>query len=522
MSQSGRTLARAGAVVVAAYLGSRVLGWLRLVVIGNLFGAQAELDAYFAAFRIPDLIYQLVAAGAVSSALIPVLAGLLHREESARAFRVVSTVINAMLMVLIGFALVMAFFAPQIVPFLVPGFDLPSTDLTVRLTRIMLISPILLAAGAVASAVLNAEGRFGAAAMAPLLYNLAIIGCALVLSPFLGIESLAVGVVLGSFLHVAVQLPAVRHRMRYQLVLDARDAAARQVLRLMLPRSIGLGANQITFIVNTTLATTVAAGAVSVYSVAFTIFLIPVGVIGMPLGVLLLPSLSRAVAAGDLRGFGSLLVGAIRMLVVVMSFFTAVGIVISRQVVELLFGYGAFDVPALDLTAQTLAVLLIGLAGSSLAVILARAFYSGQDTVTPVLGVFVSVTVNVVISVATVGQLGLIGLAIGVAVGDWVEAIFLTVLLGRRVPSLAIGSFVRILPLVAVGAAVAGLAAYGVLHGSDGLLGLSGKPGVLLQVLLATAAGAAVFLLYTRLVRLPELPRAIGLIRDSIGRRTEG
>jgi len=516
---TARTLARAGAIVVAAYLGSRVLGWLRLVVIGNLFGAQADLDAYFAAFRIPDLIYQLVAAGAVSSSLIPVLAGLLHQDERARAFRVVSTVLNAMLIVLIGFSLVMAIFAPVLVPLLVPGFDVPSTELTVRLTRIMLVSPILLAAGAVASSVLNAEGRFGAAAAAPLLYNLAIIGAALVLSPALGIDSLAVGVVLGSALHVAIQVPAVRRRMNYDLVLDLKDAAARQVLRLMVPRSIGLGANQITFIVNTTLASTVAAGAVSVYTIAFTIFLIPIGVIGMPLGVLLLPSLSRAVAAGDVRGFGSLLVGAIRMLVVVMFFFTAVGIVVSRQVVELLFGYGAFDTPALDLTAETLVVFLAGLAASSLCVVLARAFYSGQDTTTPVVGVVISVIVNVIVSVATVGQLGLVGLALGVALGDWVEAVFLAVLLRRRVPSLGMGSFMGIIPLVAAGAALAGIVAYGVLRTSEALLATYGKPGILVQVLLATAAGAAVYLLYTRLVRLPELPRAIALLRDSIGKR---
>jgi putative peptidoglycan lipid II flippase len=176
---SGRTLARAGVIVAGAFFVSRVLGWVRLVVITNLFGAGAQLDAYFAAFRLPDAIFQLVAAGALSSAMIPVLAGLFTKDEEQRAWRVVSTVLNVMLIVLFALSVVVAIFAPVIVPLITPGFDAVGMELTVRLTRIMLLSPILLALGAIASSVLNARGRFGAAAVAPSLYNLAIIGGAL-------------------------------------------------------------------------------------------------------------------------------------------------------------------------------------------------------------------------------------------------------------------------------------------------------------------------------------------------------
>ena len=173
---AGTALARAGIIVSGAFLVSRVLGYVRLVVIGNTFGASADLDAFFAAFRIPDLIFQLVAAGALSSALVPVVSGLFITNERQRAWRVVSTVTNLMLIGLAILAAAFFVFAPAIVPIITPGFEGEQLDMTIQLTRIMLLSPIFLAMGAVATSVLNAGGRFSAAAIAPIVYNLAIIG----------------------------------------------------------------------------------------------------------------------------------------------------------------------------------------------------------------------------------------------------------------------------------------------------------------------------------------------------------
>ncbi len=217
-------LARAGIIVSGAFLVSRVLGYVRLVVIGNTFGATADLDAFFAAFRIPDLIFQLVAAGALSSALIPVISALFTTGEQARAWRVVSTVINLMLIGLAVLAVGFFILAPVIVPIITPGFEGAQLDTTIELTRIMLLSPIFLALGAVATSVLNAGGRFAAAAMAPIVYNLAIIAAAVLLAPTLGVDGLALGVVAGSLGHLLVQLrPLARLGFRY----DAADRRQR-------------------------------------------------------------------------------------------------------------------------------------------------------------------------------------------------------------------------------------------------------------------------------------------------------
>lgn len=512
---SRNALARAGLIVTLAFLASRMLGWLRVVVLGNLFGATAELDAYYAAFRIPDLVFQLVAAGAIASALVPVLAGLTAHGERERAWRVASTVLNLMLGVLLVLAVLLAVFAPALVPLLVPGFDAATTQLTVELTRLMLVSPIFLAAGAIVSAILNTEDRFGAAALAPVAYNLGIIVCAVLLAPWLGVFAAAIGVVVGSAAHLLVQLPALRGRFHYSRRADISDEAARQSFWLMLPRAIGMGANQITFLVNTALASTLAVGAVVAYNVAFNVLQIPLGVIGLPLGIVLLPTLSRALATGEDAAFGSTVVNALSLLLWAMLLVSAVGIVARDQVTELLFGWG-FDEAALTATAMTLGVFLLGLPAHALNIILARAFYSGKDTITPVSVAIASVGVNIVVSVATVERLGLAGLALGIAAGAWFEAVSLTLLLARRHASVRVAPVVRAGALSLVGAAAAGLVAAAILLVLPVPAGTGRVLALGLQLLLASAAALLIYLGYSRVMRLPELPRTIGLLRSAL------
>ena len=516
---SGRPLARAGLVVAVAFLASRVLGYVRVVVITNEFGAGTELDAYFAAFRVPDAIFQLVAAGALSSAMIPVLAGLFSRNEETRAWRVVSTVLNVMLLVLFSLSVVVAVFAPQIVPIVTPGFDAVGTELTVRLTRIMLLSPILLALAAVASSVLNARGRFGAAAIAPSVYNIAIIAGAVFLGPTLGVEALAIGVVFGSLLHLGIQIfPLIQEKFQLSFDIDLSDASSRQVLLLMAPRALGLGANQITFVVATMLATGVGVGAVTSYNIAWTLMQIPLGVIGFPLGIVLLPSLSRAVASGSVREFGRMIVGSIRLMLWIMLFITAVGIVVRRQIVTILFA--GLDEHAMSLTSDTLSFLLLGLCGYSIVIILARAFYSGHDTRTPVFTALFDMATSIVVGLATVGTLGLSGIALGLSCGAFAEATALGVLLWRRTPGTGLESVVRPFFVFAIGAVGAGIVAAIVVRLSDPLIGPEpGRLLLLVQIAAASGAAAVVYALYTRLLRIPELQQTIDIARSFVRRR---
>jgi putative peptidoglycan lipid II flippase len=515
-----RSLARAGLIVTGAFLAARVLGWIRLLVISTTFGAGPDLDAFFAAFRIPDLIFQLVAAGALGTALIPVLAGLFERDETARGWRVTSTVANLMLLALGLLAIVVFILAPWIIPAVTPGFGPAQLDLTVQLTRIMLLSPILLALGSVANSVLNARHHFLAPAMAPIVYNIAIIAAALLLTPFLGIAGLAVGVVAGSALHLAVQVPALRrYGFRYTPRMDLRDAAARQTLALMAPRAVGLGVGQLSLVIMTSLASLLAVGSITAYTIAFTVLQIPIGVIGVPLGIVALPAMSTELARGSVRQYTNLLVKSLRLILFVMLPATAFGIVLRRQIITLLFDYGKFDAYAVDLTADALFFFLLGLASESLIVILARAFYAGRDTLTPVVAAVIAVIVNVTIGVATVGTLGLPGLALGLAVGSWIETGILVVILWRRVPGFGVRSLADAAVRSGICAIGAGLAMLGTSRAVEAALGFDlGKPALAVQVVIAGSAGALVFLGLARLLRIPELPTILGLMRDALRR----
>ena len=512
-------LARAGLVVSGAFLVSRALGWVRLVVIGRAFDA-ADLDTFFAAFRIPDLIFQLVAAGALSSALIPIVSALLAREEQAHAWRVVSTVINLMLIALAALAVVLFVLAPVVMSAVTPGFGQEQLERTVGLARIMLLSPIFLALGSVATSVLNAGGRFAASAVAPIVYNLAIIAGALFLAPSLGVEGLAVGVVAGSLGHLLVQIrPLSRLGFRYEPRIDRGDPEARRALLLMAPRAFGLGAGQVTFIVVTALASTLFVGAVGDFNIAFTLLQIPIGVIGVPLGIVLLPSLSREAAVGHESEFASLLTRAIRLLLYAMIPIAALAAILRRELVEILFGGGKIGSTDLDSIATTLLWFLTGLAAHALIAVLARAFYARQDTVTPVLAAIAAVVINTTLAVALVGPMGLSGIALAIALAAWVEAVVLLTILRWRIQEMRLGGVVRVGFQAIAGTLISGALAFGTAALIRGALEANpSKLALLADIAATTAIFGLGYAGVSVVLRIPELAAIVDVMVDLVRR----
>jgi len=520
-SPTTRALARAGLIVTGLFLLSRILGYVRTVAIAASVPHIAQLSPFFAAFRIPDFLFQLVAAGALSSALIPVISGLFATDEEARAWRVVSTVTTLMLSALLVLAAIVLVFAPQLVAFIAPGFDAAQLAETTQLTRIMVLSPMFLAGGAVATSALNSRGHFAAAGTAPLVYNLAIIVGAVVLVPVFGIPGLAYGVVLGAAGHLLVQLPSlVRIRARIRPHVDLRDAQARLALVLMAPRAFALGATQVVFLVMTSLATTLGADALAVFNFAFILLQIPIGVIGVPLGVVLLPSLSREAATGGMVAFRRLLVRGLSILAYVMIGIAALGIVVSEDVVRILFHVAHLSESAIEATGVLLAIFLLGLTAHSMIAVLARAFYALKDTKTPVVAALLAVVVNIVVANALVGTLGLNGLAVAIAVAAWLETIALVVLLERRVEGLGMRHVWIVMAKSLVVSVAGGLVAYGVAHVMVAALGADpGFIALIVRTGLTVAAGGLVIVAGSRALRIGELGTIVGLMFDLIRRR---
>ena len=526
---TARSLARAGLVVSGAYLFARILGYVRVVVIATTFGAAQELDAFYAAFRIPDLIFQLVAAGAVASALVPMVAGMLAKGENQHAWRVVSTIANLMIVGLLAFAVVAFAAAPALVPLIAPGYTGAQLAQTIDLTRLMLLAPMFLALGATATAVLNGTQRFAAAAVAPVVYDLAIIGAAVLLAPSMGVTGLALGVVAGSLGHLLVQVPPLlRAGFRYLPRIDLTDAQARLVLALMGPRVIGLGVTQITFVVMTALASNLGTGAVSAYTIAFSLLQIPLGVIGVPLGIVLLPSLARELAVGRTDHYLEILTRSLRILAFVMLPITALGMVLRVQVVDLLLGYGAFDRAAVELTADTLLLFLLGLTAHSVIAVLTRAFYARQDTRTPMVAAVLAVVINTALAIALVGSLGLPAIGLAIAAAAWIEAVLLLIVLRRREGSsldlAALGAVLLRLLVAAVAAGALAAVTISFLFGASNLgLGadssLAAKLGLLAQAVIGTLVGGATYALVTWVLGVRELRTIVSILMDIVRRR---
>ena len=512
---TAQVLVTASLVLTVAALASRLLGWIRLLVIGSQFGASRELDAYFAAFRIPDAIFQLVVAGALSAALIPVFASYRARGQEAEAWRLASSVINLVMIALSVLSLVMAILAPLFVPIVAPGFDEETTELTVRLTRIMLISPVLIGMGAVVTGILNSYQQFTVPSLAPLAYNLAIIGAAIFLAPVMGVEGLAIGVAIGSLAHLVVQLPnLIRVGHRYQLRIHLGQPGVRRVAWLMGPRMLGLASGQVNFLVSTVLASGLAEGTVSVYNYAFQLSQLPVGVIGVSVAVALFPTLSRDAALGRLTDIRRQVANAVRVLIFVAAPLTAIMVVLREPLTSVFYQYGLFSEAATERTASTLLFFAIGLVGHIVVHVLTRAFYAMQDTRTPVAWAIVAVGINVPLMIWLVGPMGVEGLALALSVSSVIEVVGLLWALRRRIDSIEEGAIARSLARSALSggaAAVVMLAALFVINATAQPLldDPLGRVGVLLGV---GAAGVITFLLVAAALGSVELGQLRGIL----------
>jgi putative peptidoglycan lipid II flippase len=515
---TGRVLAQASLILTVAALASRALGWLRLMVIGSQFGASRELDAYLAAFRIPDAIFQLVVAGALSAALIPVFQGYRARDEEDEAWRLASSVINLVLIAVAGVSLLMAIFAGWIVPAVTPGFDAPTTELTVRMTRIMLLSPVFIGMGAVVSGLLNSYERFAVPAIAPLLYNLAIILAAIFLAPVMGIEGLAVGVAVGSLAHLVIQLPNLASvGQRYDLTISLRHPGVRRVAWLMGPRTLGLAAVQVNFIASTILATTLPEGSVTAYNYAFQLMQVPVGVVGVSIAIALFPRLSRDAALGRIAEVRSQLAQALRVLLFVAAPLTAIMMVLRGPLTAVFFQYGLFSEQSTDRTAEALLFFTIGLGAQVLVPVLARAFYALQDTRTPVLWAVVAVALNVPLMAWLAGPMQVDGLALALSVTATLEVIGLVWALRGKLGGIDGSAIARSLVRSAAAGVAAALLMLGALQVTNAALGdvLDNPLARLIAFLALAALGVAIFLTVAAALRSPE----IGELRRLVGGR---
>ena len=489
------SLAGAAAVVMFFFVVSRATGLLREIIIGDQFGTSPDLDAYLAAFRVPDLLFQLVAGGALGSAFIPTFAGYWVKGDQANAWRLFSRTLNLVTLALIGLAAAAAWWSLPLVTWVIaPGFTPSQQALTASLMRWMLVGTVVFGASGLVMGALNAVQHFMAPAAAPVVYNLAIIGGALVLAPRMGVYGLALGAVLGAVGHLAVQLPMLaRQGAVYTPDFTLVDRGVAEVLRLMGPRVLGLVFVQLHFLVNTILASGLAPGSLSALNYAWLLMLLPLGIFAQAIGTVIFPTFATQAAAGEEAAMRTSF-GLILRVVLFLTLPAAVGLLVLRTpLVRLLLEHGEFGPESTALVTYALLFYALGLTGHAAVEIGVRVFYALHDTWTPVRVGVAAMALNVGLSLLWVRWLGHGGLALANSVATTVEMVALYWLLRRRMGGLALRALAGTLARSAVAAGAMAAAVWGWLAWVGGASWANGPLGVWTTALGGMALAVTVY-----------------------------
>ena len=483
-------------VIAGASLVSRLLGVLRNRIFASMFGAGDELDAYFAAFRIPDFLLNLLILGAFSAAFIPVFTGLISRRKKKHAFLVANSVLNLILTVMVVICVIAAIFAPFLMFLIAPGFNPEKMELAVALTRIMLLSPILFGISTVISGILNSYRKFFAYAIAPVMYNLGIIAGTLVFVPRIGVYGLAVGVLIGAFLHVLIQVPAVLGTgFRYRPKLELKNYYLWKVGKLMIPRAAGLAVTQVNLVVITVIASTLMAGSVAIFNLANDLQNLPVSLFGISFAIAIFPTLAHN---ASLKKFGEFVKNFSHTFrqIVFLIVPAAVGLFLLRaQVVRLVLGTGKFDWEDTYYTAATLGLFCVGLIGQALVPLTARAFYALQDTKTPVFISILAVILNISLCLLFVNLMGVVGLALAFSISSLFNLGLLYLMLHRRVKRLDDKAILITFLKSFTASVVMGLVIYGMLYLVAEIVNMQMAWGILVQASAAALAGFGVYMM---------------------------
>jgi putative peptidoglycan lipid II flippase len=521
LSSSGH-LARSATITGVATLTSRVLGLVREQVLAALFGAANEMDAFIVAFRLPNLLRDLFAEGAISSAFVPAFTEHLTLHGKTRAWRLGNNVMTALLIITGVFAILGIMFAAPIVTAFARDFGaVPGKlPLTIELTRVMLPFLVLAAIAAAEMGMLNSLHHYFVPALAPATFNLATIACALVLVPLMPlfgqppIVAIAMAAIVGGIGQVVVQWPALRREgFRYRPVFGLRDPDLRRVLLLMGPGTIGLAATQVNLFVNTLVATSQGTGAVSWLTYASRLLYLPIGLFGVSIGTAVLPAVSRQAATDDAAGIRATLSRGLAMMLVVNVPASAGLIALSTPIVRLLFERGHFLPADTEATAAAVRLYAWGLVGYSTARITSPAFYALGRSGIPVLVSIGTIALNLVLSIVFMRSMGFRGLALSTSLAAIANGFWLVWLLRQRLGGLDGKTLAVALTKVTVAAAAMAFTATAIERLSFRFAGGATLTYQMIRLGLSIGGALVVLVASARMLRIREFDEVLTLAR---------
>lgn len=487
------------------------MGLLRNAVLASTFGTGQELDAYFAAFRLPDAIFQLVVGAALASAFIPYFTAKFTNESSEAAWRLASAVLTWFTLAGAVIAGIGFLAAPWLVPWMVHGFPPETQELTVQLTRVMLASSVFFCASVVLTGVLNARYHFALPAVAPLLYNLSIIAGTLWLVEPMGVFGPAWGVTIGAALHLLVQVPALqRIGMRYTLLTEPRSAGVGDVLRLMGPRVLSLASLQVNWLVMIFLASTLGSGSITALSYAWAVTMLPLSLVGMAPATAAFPTLAYTAAKQDWVRYQRMITTVLR-LVFFVAIPASIGLALVRYpLVKLLFERGNFDARSTQLTSSALLFFALGLLAHVTLEVASRGFYALQNTRTPLFFAVVGMVSNAGLSFLLIGSMGTPGLALASTLSVTLEATGLLLTLAKGLGGLDWSELAVSAAKTSGATLVMGMTVYALMS----VVQRADAPGELVLTLVgAGTLGGCVFLATAALLRSSDLAAMLHQLR---------
>jgi putative peptidoglycan lipid II flippase len=523
-NQTGK-IARAASTVSLAVLASRILGLVREQVFAGFFGAGYAIDAFVVAFRIPNLLRDLFAEGALSAAFVTVFTDYDHKLGPERTWRLANNVILCLTALLAGLVLAGIIFSPELVGLMAPDFALipGKTSLTNLMTRIMFPFLPLVSLAAVAMGILNAKGKFFIPALASSFFNLGSIVAGLALSlifPNFGIPpivGMAWGTLIGGLLQMLVQVPLLRQvGFRPQWVLDLKESGLRRIARLMLPAVVGLSAVQINIFINTFYAASCPQGSLSWLNYAYRLFHLPMGLFGVALMIATTPVVSRHAASQDLPALKGALQSALSLSFLV-SLPAAAGLIfLAQPIIALIYQHGRFSAGDTGQTAAALALYALGLLAFAGVKIMVPVFYALNDTRIPVVGSFLTVAANLVLINLTLAPLQHRAIALSTSLSMVVNFLFLGIMLYRKLGDYRIKELGRTLAKVAGASLAMGLAVHYAHPFLLARLG-AGLAGQILALAAVILLGAGLYGVLVARLNIPEFQEMLGHLKGRLG-----
>ncbi|MDR3599585.1 MAG: murein biosynthesis integral membrane protein MurJ [Desulfosporosinus sp.] len=515
---STKSVAKAAGLIAVASLLSRILGFLREALISGFFGKSYVTDAYLAGFAVPDLFYNLLVVGALSSAFIPVLSGYLAEKKRKEAWYIASAVMNLVVLVLSVITILALIFAPEIIALYIPDAPIKTQELATAIMRILLFQPILLSLSGFSMGILNSLKIFGPPAVGSVIYVLCVVVFGTILRPFMGIKGFAVGVVIGAMGNFLIQIPALRKvGFRYTFTLNFRHPGVRRIAILAFPIILSFGLGQIPVVVYQNLASALPPGSLSSFMYAYRLQQLPIGIFAYSVGLAIFPTLTEAISLNRWQLFRDSFSLALRSIMFVTIPISVGMMVLAKPLIGVVFQHGVFTYQDTLATVPSLVFFAFGIVEQSASVILPRTFYALQDTWTPVLLSGITLLVNIVLMNVLVKPLAQGGLALAISISGIVNMLLLLVFLKRKIGLIDGRRIITSLSKILLASSLMGVAVWLVFRFTSTLTSTSFW-GSLLNLVVGTCVGAVVFLFLAVVLRMQELKFVLQIARRRVAK----